>query len=140
MVNAHLGELQPATPAAIQRLQRLTGVLPTRVFESVEHFSGLTVPQLHTLLNVSETRIAGAVAQLNRGEDERAIADALAWFNRAEEEFNIGDPAAERPKIGDPLSEVKGGALLVRIPVYKGPDDELTSDVRRFRRSRFACP
>ena len=133
MVNAHLGELQPATPAAIQRLQRLTGVLPTKVFESVEHFSGLTVPQLHTLLDVSETRIAGAVAQINRGEDKRAIADALARFNRAEEEFNIiGDPAAERPKIGDRLSEVEGGALLVRIPVYKDPKGELTSDVRRF--------
>ena len=132
MVNAHLGELQPATPAAIQRLQRLKGVLPYRVFESVEQFSGLTVPQLHTLLNVSEARIADAVAQLNRGEDERAIADALAWFNRAEKEFNIGDPAAERPKIGGPLSEVEGGALLVRIPVFKDSEGELTSDVQRF--------
>ena len=122
MVNAHRGELQPATPAAIRRLQRLKGVLPTRVFESVEQFSGLTDPQLQSLLDVREARIAGALAQLNRGEDERAIADALAWFNRAEEEL----------KIGDLLSEANRGELLVRIPVYEDPDGELTSDVRRF--------
>ena len=81
MVKAHRGELQARTPAVIRRLERLQGVLPYRVFQAVEHFSGLTGRHLAALLDVREARISGAVAQLNRGEDERAIADALARFN-----------------------------------------------------------
>ena len=130
MASARRSKLQPQLPAAMRRLQRLNGVLPTRVFEQVLHVSGLTDPQLCELLSVRNGRLAAAVAQLNQGEDQRAVAGALARFNADMDKAEAADK--DRIKIGDYLTEANRGELLVRIPVYKGPDGELTSDVRRF--------
>ena len=132
------GVLQRGLPARIRRLQRLNGVLPTRVFESVEHLSGLNEPQLCTLLDVRPGRLAGAVAQLNRGENEQAVAGALVQFHRAEEERaaararNRLTQAGDDLKIRDFLAPANRGELVVRIGVFDGPGGELTSDIRRF--------
>ena len=130
MVTARRGELSPELPAAMRRLRRLNGVLPNRVFEWVEHVSGLTEPQLSTLLGVGNRRLAGAVTQLNQGEDEQAVADALARFNVEVDKAQAG--VKDKIRIDDYMTEANRGELLVRIPVYEGPDGELTSNVRRF--------
>ena len=89
-------------------------------------------------LGVRPSRLAGAVAQLNRGEDQGAVAEALALFHRAEEERAM-DRARNRLnrangdlRIRDFLAPANNGELLVRIPVYRGPDGEPTSHVHRF--------
>ena len=132
------GVLQRGLPARIRRLQRLNGVLPTRVFESVDHLSGLNEPQLCTLLDVRPGRLASAVAQLNRGENEQAVAEALVQFHRAEEERaaaraqNRLTQAKDDLKIRDFLAPANHGELLVRIAVFDGPGGELTSDIHPF--------
>ena len=125
MVIRGRGSLQPSIPAEMLRLERLNGVLPNRVLEVVEHFSGLSDAQLMTLLDVRAGRLADAVKQLNRGEDERAVATAVARFKEATGENEDRD----RDKIGALLKEANCGELLVRIPVYTGPEDVLTSNV-----------
>ena len=120
------GAFRPVMPAEMIRLERLAGVLPYRAFENIEHYSGLSDTQLATLLEVRPRRISEAVAQLNRGEDEAKIAAALARFIK---EASGQDEAADRDKIGSLLAEANSGELLVRIPVYLGPEGELTSDV-----------
>ena len=130
MVTAYRREMQPKLPAAMPRSRRLNGVLPTRVFEWVEHVSGLTEPQLCKLLGVRNWMLADAVAQLNQGEDEHAVADALARFNADVANAEAADK--DKIKIEDYMTEANRGQLLVRVPVYKGPDGELTSNVRRF--------
>ena len=124
MVVMGRGSFQPRLPAEMRRLERLNGVLPNGVFERVEQFSGLTDTQLKNLLNVREGRLSDAIAQLNRGEDENAIANAVARFNKAKGE----DGNTDRKEIGDLLAEANHGELLLRIPVYKTPEGELTSN------------
>ena len=94
------GAFRPEVPAEMRRLDRLNGRLPYDVFESVEHYSGLSDPQLAALLDVRPRRLAEAVAQLNRGEDEAKVAAALARFI---EEGRGDDEAADRAKLGDLL-------------------------------------
>ena len=120
------GAFRPELPAEMIRLERLTGVLPYRAFENIEHYSGISDPQLADLLEVRSGRLAGAIAQLNRGEDEKEIAAAVAQFIR---EANVENEVADRTKIGALLAEANSGELLVRIPVYPGPEAELTSNV-----------
>ena len=120
------GAFQPELPAEMKRLQRLDGTLAYKVFESIEHYSGLSDPQLADLLGVRPGRLAGALAQLNRGEDEAKIAAAVAQFIR---EASVENEATDRTKIGALLAEANSGELLVRIPVYLGPEGELTSNV-----------
>ena len=136
MVIRGRGAYQPAIPAEMRRLERLKGVLPTRVFENVEHFSGLTDPQLRTLLGVQGPRLADAIAQLNRGEDEQAIAAAVARFNEATGEHEDED----RTTIGDLLAGANRGELLVRIPVYTGLEVLLTSNVALFDSQPLPAP
>ena len=130
MVTARRGELHPELPAAMRRLRRLNGVLPARVIEWVEHASGLTEPQLCKLLDVRYGMLADAVAQLNQGEDQQLVADALARFNVDMDKAQAG--VRDKIRIEDYMAEANRGQLLVRVPVYKGPDGELTSNVRRF--------
>ena len=124
MVITGRGALRPELPAEMKRLERLNGVLPYRVFENIEHYSGLSDPQLADLLDVRPSRLARALAQLNQGEDEERIAAAVARFNEATAE----DEDADRNTIGALLREANRGELLVRIPVYSGPKGELTSN------------
>ena len=119
------GAFRPELPTEMRRLERLYGVLPYRVFESIEHFSGLSDPQLADLLNVRPGKLAGALAQINRGEDKERITDVVARFNEATGE----DEDADRNTIGALLRKANRGELLVRIPVYTGPEGELTSNV-----------
>ena len=125
MVIRGRGAFRPELPAEMKRLERLNGVLPYKVFENIEHYSGLSDPQLADLLDVRPSRLADALAQLNQGEDEEKIAAAVARFNEATGE----DENADRNTIGDLLREANRGELLVRIPVYTGPEGELTSNV-----------
>ena len=125
MVIRGRGSFRPELPAEMRRLERLTGILPNKAFENIEHYSGLSDPQLATLLDVRPGRVAEAVAQLNQGEDEKRIATAVARFNEA----NGEDEAADRNQMGALLAAANCGELLVRIPVYLGPEDELTSNV-----------
>ena len=126
MVIRGRGAFQPELPAEMKRLERLNGKLPYQLFESADHYSGLSDPQLANLLDVRPGRLAGALAQLNQGEDEAKISAALARFI---EESGGEDEAADRARIGALLAEANSGELLVRIPVYIGPDGELTSNV-----------
>ena len=126
MVIRGRGAFRPELPAEMIRLERLKGVLPYKAFEEIGHYSGLSDPQLAALLDVRPGRLAGAVAQINQGEDEARIADALSRFIQ---EANGEDEAADRAKIGALLAEANSGELLVRIPVYPGPEGELTSNV-----------
>ena len=128
MVIMGQGAFQPRIPAEMRRLERLNGVLPTRVFENVEHFSGLNDKQLSTLLDVRGSRLASVIDQLNRDEDEMAIAAAVARFNEATGE----NKDEERTKIGNLLAEANRGELLVRIPVYRDEKGVLTSNVSLF--------
>ena len=125
MVIRGRGSFRPELPAEMRRLERLTGILPNKAFENIEHYSGLSDPQLATLLDVRPGRVAEAVAQLNQGEDEKRIAAAVARFNEA----NGEDEAADRNQMGALLAAANCGELLVRIPAYLGPEDELTSNV-----------
>ena len=118
------GAFRPELPAEMKRLERLTGVLPYRIFENVEHYSGLSDPQLAALLGVRLSRLAGALAQLDQGEDEERVAAAVAQFNEA----TGRDEDADRNTVGALLREANRGELLVRIPVYSGPAGELTSN------------
>ena len=128
MVIRGRGSFRPEMPAEMRRLERLKGVLPNEVFESVEHFSGVSDPQVADLLDVRPGRLADAVAQLNRGEDEARIAAAVARFNES-----VGDDEDEaRMRMGALLAEANCGELLVRIPVYTGPGGEPTSNVALF--------
>ena len=128
MVIRGRGSFRPELPAEMRRLERLTGILPNKVFENIEHYSGLSDPQLATLLDVRPGRVAEAVAQLNQGEDEEMIAAAVARFN---ESAGVDDDE-DRRKMGALLAEANCGELLVRIPVYTGPGGELTSNVALF--------
>ena len=119
------GAFRPELPAEMKRLERLNGVLPYKVFENTEHYSGLSDPQLAALLDVRPSRLADALAQLNQGEDEERIAAAVARFNEATGK----DEDADRNTIGALIREANRGELLVRIPVYTGPEGELTSNV-----------
>ena len=125
MVIRGRGAFRPELPAEMKRLERLNGVLPYKVFENIEHYSGLSDPQLAVLLDVRPSRLADALAQLNQGEDEAEIAAAVARFNEASGK----DEDADRNTIGALLREANRGELLVRIPVYTGPQGELTSNV-----------
>ena len=82
-------------------------------------------PQLASLLDVRPSRLAGALAQLNRGEDKERIAAAVARFYEATKK----DESADGNTIGALLGEANRGELLVRIPVYTGAEGELTSNV-----------
>ena len=126
MVIRGRGAFRPELPAEMIRLELLTGVLPYRAFENIEHYSGLSDPQLEALLDVRPGRLAGAVAQLNQGEDQKEIAAAVSRFIH---EYSGEDEAADRAKIGALLAEANSGQLLVRIPVYLGPEGEFTSNV-----------
>ena len=126
MVIRGRGAFRPELPAEMIRLERLTGVLPYRAFENIEHYSGISDPQLADLLEVRSGRLAGAIAQLNRGEDEKEIAAAAAQFIR---EASVENEVADSTKIRALLAEANSGELLVRIPVYLGPEGELTSNV-----------
>ena len=77
------------------------------------------------LLNVRSGKLAEALAQINQGEDEERIAAAVARFNEATGE----DENVDRNTIGALLREANRGELLVRIPVYTGPEGGLTSNV-----------
>ena len=125
MVITGRGAFRPELPAEMIRLERLNGVLPYKVFENVEHYSGLSDPQLAALLVVRPSRLADALAQLNQGEDEESIAAAVAQFSQA----TGTDEDADRSTIADLLRAANRGELLVRIPVYTGPQGELTSNV-----------
>ena len=125
MVIRGRGAFRPELPAEMKRLERLNGVLPYKVFENIEHYSGLSDPQLADLLDVRPSRLADALAQLNQGEDEERIAAAVARFNETAGE----DEDADRNTIGALLREANRGELLVRIPVYTGSEGELTSNV-----------
>ena len=118
------GAFRPELPAEMIRLERLTGVLPSKVFENIEHYSGLSDPQLATLLGERPSRLVGALAQLNQGADEEKIAAAVARFNEATGK----DEDADRNAIGALLREANRDELLVRIPVYSGPAGALTSN------------
>ena len=122
------GAFQPEMPAEMMRLERLNGVLATKVFETVEHLSGVSDLQLSSLLNVRPGRIVGAVAQLNQGENPEMIAAALVRFN----EGAGVDEDEDRRRMGALLAEANQGELLVRIPVYMGlvkQREQLTSNV-----------
>lgn len=121
------GAFRPELPAEMKRLERLNGKLAYRVFENVEHHSGLSDRQLAVLLDERPSRLAGALAQLSRGEDKESIAAAVAKFYAATETDE--DEDADKNDIGDLLREANRGELLVRIPVYTGPKGELTSNV-----------
>ena len=125
MVIRGRGTFRPELPAEMRMLERLNGVLAYRAFENIEHYSGLSDPQLADLLDVRPGRLAEALAQLNQGEDEERIAAAVARFNEATGE----DEDADRNTIGALLREANSGELLGRIPVYTGPEGELTSNV-----------
>ena len=83
MVIRGRGAFRPELLAEMKRLERLNGVLPYRVFENIEHYSGLSVQQLAALLDERPSRLAGALAQLNQGEDKERIAAAVARFHGA---------------------------------------------------------
>ena len=83
MVIRGRGAFRPELPAEMKRLERLNGTLPYRVFENIEHYSGLSDPQLAALLGLTSSRAAGALAQLNQGEDKERIATAVARFYEA---------------------------------------------------------
>ena len=125
MVIRGRGAFRPELPREMRRLERLNGVLPYKVFENIEHYSGLSDPQLAALLDVRPGRLAEALAQINREEDEERIAAAVARFNEATGE----DEESDGTKMGALLREANRGELLVRIPVYTGPAGELTSNV-----------
>ena len=125
MVIRGRGAFRPELPREMRRLERLNGVLPYKVFENIEHYSGLSDPQLAALLDVRPGRLAEALAQINREEDEERIAAAVARFNEATGE----DEESDGIKMGALLREANRGELLVRIPVYTGPAGELTSNV-----------
>ena len=125
MVIRGRGAFRPELPAEMIRLERLNGVLPYKIFENIEHYSGLSDPQLASLLDVRSSRLADALAQLNRGEDQEKIAAAMARFNEA----TGADEGTDRNTIGALLRAANRGELLVRIPVYTGPQGELTSNV-----------
>ena len=125
MVIKGRGAFRPGLPAEMRRIERLMGVLPYRVFENIEHYSGLSYPQLAALLDVRPGRLVEALAQINQGEDKERIATAVARFNEA---MGQGEDA-DRNTIGALLREANRGELLVRIPVYTGPGGELTSNV-----------
>ena len=125
MVIRGRGAFRPELPAEMKRIERLHGVLPYRVFENIEHYSGLSDPQLAELLDVRPGRLAEALAQINRGEDAKKVAAAVAKFNQGKGE----NEDADRNTIGALLRESGGGELLVRIPVYTGPEGEPTSNV-----------
>ena len=125
MVIRGRGAFRPELPAEMTRIERLMGVLPYKVFENVEHYSGLSDPQLAALLDVRPGRLAEALAQINQGEDKERIAAAVARFNEAMGENEKPD----RNTIGALLREANRGELLVRIPVYIGPAGELTSNL-----------
>ena len=116
---------RPEMPTAMRRIERLYGKLPYRVFENIEHYSGLSDPQLAALLDVRSGRLAEALAQINQGEDKERIAAAVARFNEATGE----DEDVDRNTIGALLREANRGELAVRIPVYTGPEGGLTSNV-----------
>ena len=78
MVIRGRGAFRPELPAEMKRLERLNGKLPYRVFENIEHYSGLSDQQLAALLDERPSRLAGALAQLNQGEDKERIATAVA--------------------------------------------------------------
>ena len=109
----------------MRRIERLYGMLPYKVFENIEHYSGLSDPQLAALLDVRSCRLAEALAQINQGEDKERIAAAVARFNEATGE----DEDVDRNTIGALLREANRGELAVRIPVYTGPEGGLTSNV-----------
>ena len=69
MVIRGRGAFRTELPAEMKRLERLNGVLPYRVFENIEHYSGLSDQQLAALLDVRPSKLAVALGQLNRGED-----------------------------------------------------------------------
>ena len=125
MVIRGRGAFRPELPAVMKRLERLNGVLPNKVFENIEHYSGLSDPQLAALLDVRPSRLADALDQLNQGEDQEKVAAAMARFNAATGK----DEDAGRNTIGGLLREANRGELLVRIPVYPGPGGALTSNV-----------
>ena len=125
MVIRGRGDFRPELPAEMKRLERLYGVLTYKAFENIEHHSGLSDPQLSDLLGVRPGRLAEALAQINQGEDEERIAAAVARFNEATGK----DEDADRNTIGALLREANSGELLVRIPVYTGPEGELTSSI-----------
>ena len=125
MVIRGRGAFRPQLPTEMRRIERLYGVLPYKVFENIEHYSGLSDPQLVALLNVRSGKLAEALAQINQGEDEERIAAAVARFNEATGE----DENVDRNTIGALLREANRGELLVRIPVYTGPEGGLTSNV-----------
>ena len=124
MVIRGRGAFRPELPTEMKRLERLNGMLPYKVFENIEHYSGLSDPQLADLLHVRPSRLADALAQLNQGADTERIAAAVARFNEATGK----DADADRNAIGTLLREANRGELLVRIPVYSGPKGELTSN------------
>ena len=68
------GVFRPELPAEMRRLERLSGVLSYRIFEHVEHYSGLSNLQVAALLDVSPGRLIETVAQLNQGDNEKMIA------------------------------------------------------------------
>ena len=125
MVIRERGAFRPEMPTEMRRIERLHGVLPYRVFENIEHYSGLSDPQLAALLDVRSGRLAEALAQINQGEDKERIAAAVARFNEATGE----DEDVDRNTIGALLREANRGELAVRIPVYTGPEGGLTSNV-----------
>ena len=117
MVIRGRGAFRPELPTEMRRIERLYGVLPYKVFENIEHYSGLSDPQLAALLDVRSGRLAEALAQINQGEDKERIAAAVARFNEATGE----DEDVDRNTIGALLREANRGELSVRIPVYTGP-------------------
>ena len=125
MVIRGRGAFRPEMPTEMRRIERLYGVLPYKVFENIEHYSGLSDPQLAALLDVRSGRLAEALAQINQGEDKERIAAAVARFNEATGE----DEDVDRNTIGALLREANRGELAVRIPVYTGPEGGLTSNV-----------
>ena len=125
MVIRGRGAFRPELPTEMRRIERLYGVLPYKVFENIEHYSGLSDPQLAALLDVRSGRLAEALAQINQGEDKERIAAAVARFNEATGE----DEDVDRNTIGALLREANRGELSVRIPVYTGPEGGLTSNV-----------
>ncbi len=125
MVIRERGAFRPEMPTEMRRIERLHGVLPYKVFENIEHYSGLSDPQLAALLDVRSGRLAEALAQINQGEDKERIAAAVARFNEATGE----DEDVDRNTIGALLREANRGELSVRIPVYTGPEGGLTSNV-----------
>ena len=125
MVIRGRGAFRPEMPKEMRRIERLYGKLAYKVFENIEHYSGLSDPQLAALLDVRSGRLAEALAQINQGEDKERIAAAVARFNEATGE----DEDVDRNTIGALLREANRGELAVRIPVYTGPEGGLTSNV-----------